>query len=60
MRCPNCGSVMEILTSDCYVEEFSLEEVLAYFYGYCGECKKTFTWNRYFVFSEDCEPEEID
>ena len=60
MRCPNCGSVMEILTSDCYVEEFSQEEVLAYFYGYCGECKKTFTWNRYFVFGEDCDPEEVD
>lgn len=60
MRCPDCGSIMEILKSDCYIEEFDREEVIAHFYGYCGECKKTFAWDRFFAFDGDSEPERVD
>ena len=51
---------MEILKSDCYIEEFDREQVIAHFYGCCGECKKIFAWDRFFVFDGDSEPERVD
>lgn len=59
MDCPDCGSILEILESDCCIEKFDQEKVLAYFYGYCEECKKVFIWDRIFVFDEDSNLEEV-